>query len=140
MSKTAVIFWTSTGNTEIMADAIIEGLNIIGAEGIKISASQFNINTVSEFDSFAFGCPAMGDEQLDEYEFEPLFKSLLPLLNGKKVLLFGSYGWGDGEWMRKWEETCTNNGIVPVQTIIANYAPDESVIELLKEASKALVS
>lgn len=140
MSKTAVIFWTSTGNTEIMADAIIEGLNNVGAEGIKISASQFDINTVSEFDSLAFGCPAMGDEQLDEYEFEPMFKSVLPLLNGKKVLLFGSYGWGDGEWMRKWEETCINNGIIPVQTVIANYAPDESVIELLKEASKALVS
>lgn len=140
MSKTAVIFWTSSGNTEIMADAIIEGLNNIGSEGIKISASQFDINTISEFDSFAFGCPAMGDEQLDEYEFEPMFKSVLPLLNGKKALLFGSYGWGDGEWMRKWEETCINNGIIPVQTIIANYAPDESVIELLQEASKALVS
>ncbi len=140
MSKTAVIFWTSSGNTEIMADAIIEGLNNVGSEGIKISASQFDINTISEFDSFAFGCPAMGDEQLDEYEFEPMFKSVLPLLNGKKALLFGSYGWGDGEWMRKWEETCINNGIIPVQTIIANYAPDESAIELLKEASKALVS
>lgn len=140
MSKIAVVFWTSTGNTEIMADAIIEGLNSVGKESIKIPASQFDINMISEFDAFAFGCPAMGDEQLDEYEFEPMFNSILPLLSSKSVLLFGSYGWGDGEWMRRWEENCINNGVIPIQTVIANYAPDDSVIDLLKEASKSLVS
>ena len=140
MSKIAVIFWTSTGNTEVMADAVMEGLKGAEIEGFKIPASQFDINTVSEYDAFAFGCPAMGDEQLDEYEFEPMFNSVLPLLVGKPILLFGSYGWGDGEWMRRWEETCSNNGIVPVQTIIANYAPDDSMIETLKSAAKTLIS
>lgn len=140
MSKIAVVYWTSTGNTEIMADAVMDGAKSAGIEGVKIPASQFNINTVSEFDAFAFGCPAMGDEQLDEYEFEPMFNSVLPLLVGKPIVLFGSYGWGDGEWMRRWEENCSNNGIIPAQTIIANYTPDDSVIESLKLVAKTLIS
>ena len=140
MSKIAVVYWTSTGNTEIMADAVIDGAKSAGIEGVKIPASQFDINTVSEFDAFAFGCPAMGDEQLDEYEFEPMFNSVLPLLVGKPIVLFGSYGWGDGEWMRRWEENCSNNGIIPAQTIIANYTPDDSVIESLKLVAKTLIS
>jgi len=140
MSKIAVVFWTSTGNTEVMADAVIEGIKSIGIESEKISASQFNINLIDEFDAFAFGCPAMGEEQLDEYEFEPMFNTVLPLLGSKPVLLFGSYGWGDGEWMRKWEETCTHYGVFPSQTIIANYTPDDSIIDLLKEAGKTLIS
>ena len=140
MSKIAVVYWTSTGNTEIMADAVIDGAKSAGIEGVKIPASQFDINTVSEFDAFAFGCPAMGDEQLDEYEFEPMFNSVLPLLVGKPIALFGSYGWGDGEWMRRWEENCSNNGIIPAQTIIANYTPDDSVIESLKLVAKTLIS
>lgn len=140
MSKIAVVYWTSTGNTEIMADAVMDGAKSAGIEGVKIPASQFDINTVSEFDAFAFGCPAMGDEQLDEYEFEPMFNSVLPLLVGKPIVLFGSYGWGDGEWMRRWEENCSNNGIIPAQTIIANYTPDDSVIESLKLVAKTLIS
>jgi len=136
MSKIAVIFWTSTGNTEVMADAVMESLKGADIEGIKIPASQFDINTVSDYDAFAFGCPAMGDEQLDEYEFEPMFKSVLPLIAGKPVVLFGSYGWGDGEWMRKWEETCINNGVIPLKTYIANYTPDDSTIENLTKVSE----
>lgn len=140
MSKIAVIFWTSTGNTEIMADAVIEGATSAGIEGFKFPASQFNINSVSEYDAFAFGCPAMGEEQLDEYEFEPMFNTVLPLLVGKPIILFGSYGWGDGEWMRRWEETCTSNGVVPAQTFIANYSPDDSILESLKLAPQKLIS
>ena len=136
MSKIAVIFWTSTGNTEVMADAVMESLKGADIEGIKIPASQIEINTVSDYDAFAFGCPAMGDEQLDEYEFEPMFNSVLPLIAGKPVVLFGSYGWGDGEWMRKWEETCINNGIIPLKTYIANYTPDDSTIENLTKVSE----
>lgn len=136
MSKIAVIFWTSTGNTEVMADAVMESLKGADIEGIKIPASQFEINTVSDYDAFAFGCPAMGDEQLDEYEFEPMFNSVLPLIAGKPVVLFGSYGWGDGEWMRKWEETCINNGVIPLKTYIANYTPDDSTIKNLTKVSE----
>lgn len=140
MKKLAVVYWTSTGNTEGMADALIEGSLQISSDVVKIPVSQFDINTVNEYDVFAFGCPAMGEEQLDEYEFEPMFNSVLPLLVGKEVALFGSYGWGDGEWMNRWVETCVSNGITPIQTIIANYTADETIIEELKQLGIKLVS
>ena len=139
MKKLAVIFWTSTGNTEIMADAIIDGAKLSNGDVVKIPASLFDVNTVNEYNALAFGCPAMGEEQLDEYEFEPMFNAVLPLLQAKPIVLFGSYGWGDGEWMRQWEERCVTNGVTPIKTIIANYSPDDSVISELQEVGKSLV-
>jgi flavodoxin I len=141
MKKLAVVFWTSSGNTEMMADAIVDGAKQANAEVVKIQASQFNLSIANEFDSIAFGCPAMGDELLDEYEFEPMFDSVLPLLLTKPFSLFGSYGWGDGEWMRRWEEVCVENGAIPTQAaIIANYTPDETVLAELRLLGKNLVS
>ncbi|MCM1382358.1 MAG: flavodoxin domain-containing protein [Muribaculaceae bacterium] len=96
--KTAVIFWSGTGNTEAMAQAVAESA---GAE--LFSVSEFSGN-VGDYDAVAFGCPAMGAEVLEESEFEPFFTEIESSLNGKKVALFGSYGWGDGEWMRNWED------------------------------------
>ena len=139
MKKLAVIFWTSTGNTEIMADAIIDGAKLSNGDVVKIPASLFDVNTVNEYNALAFGCPAMGEEQLDEYEFEPMFNAVLPLLQAKPIVLFGSYGWGDGEWMRQWEERCVTHGVTPIKTIIANYSPDDSVISELQEVGKSLV-
>jgi len=141
MKKLAVVFWTSSGNTELMADAIVDGAKEANAEVDKIQALQFNMSIASEYDSIAFGCPAMGDEILEEYEFEPMFRSVLPLLTTKRFSLFGSYGWGDGEWMRQWEEVCVENGAIPLQSgIIASYSPDESVLLELKQLGKNLVS
>lgn len=141
MKKLAVVFWTSSGNTELMADAIVDGAKQVNAEVVKVQASEFNVSSANEYDSFAFGCPAMGDELLDEYEFKPMFDSLLPLLTTKRFSLFGSYGWGDGEWMRRWEESCVENGAIPFQSgIIAHYSPDESVLSELRLLGKNLVS
>ncbi|HET6785570.1 MAG TPA: flavodoxin domain-containing protein [Erysipelotrichaceae bacterium] len=139
MHKLAVVYWTSSGNTETMADAIIEGAKLTGAIVDKIPANKFTPIELDKFDSIAFGCPAMGDELLDEYEFEPMFQSVLPHLTSKRFALFGSYGWGTGEWMRTWETICNENGATPsFPSIIANYAPDDSVIEELKELGKNL--
>jgi len=141
MKKLAIVYWTNSGNTEIMADAIADGAKEANVEVVKIQASQFNMSIANEFDSIALGCPAMGDEILEEYEFEPMFQSVLPLLITKRFSLFGSYGWGDGEWMKRWEEVCVENGAIPLQTgIIASYAPDESVLLELKQLGKNLVS
>ena len=104
--KIAVIYWSGTGNTEAMASAVAEGA---GAE--LYSVSQFS-GDVTEYDRLAFGCPAMGAENLEEGEFEPFFEGIESKLSGKKVALFGSYGWGDGEWMRTWEDNCRAAGIV----------------------------
>lgn len=141
MKKLAVVFWTSSGNTEIMADAIVEGAKNVQADVVKIPAALFNISSANEYDALAFGCPAMGDEQLDEYEFEPMFQAILPHLNTIKFSLFGSYGWGDGEWMRRWEQKCIDNGAIPLQTgIIANYTPNENDLIELRNLGKNLVA
>ena len=111
MSKIAVVFWSSTGNTEEMAKAVAEGAKGAGAEVNVFETADFSADKVENFDAFAFGCPAMGDEVLEESEFEPLFTECEEKLVGKKAVLFGSYGWGDGQWMQDWEERCRDHKI-----------------------------
>ena len=119
--KIAVIYWSGTGNTEMMAKAVAEGA---GAE--LFSVSDFSGN-IADYDRLAFGCPAMGAEQLEESEFEPMFAGLEGSLNGKKVALFGSYGWGDGQWMRDWCERAKEDGAVlfSEEGLICNETPDD---------------
>ena len=110
--KTAVVYWSGTGNTEAMAGSVAEGAKSAGAEVSVFTAADFSADMVDQFDSIAFGCPSMGSEQLEDSEFEPMFNACEAKLSGKKVGLFGSYGWGDGEWMRNWEEQCIADGAV----------------------------
>lgn len=110
MSKIAVVYWSGTGNTEAMAAAVVEGARGKGAEVSLLTASEFFPEQVSEYDAIAFGCPSMGSEQLEESEFEPMFTACEGRLSGKSIALFGSYGWGDGEWMRSWEPGATTTG------------------------------
>ena len=106
MSKIAVVYWSGTGNTEVMADAVADGIKGAGGEAEIIAAASFGPDKMGEFDAFAFGCPSMGSEELEDGEFLPMFESVEPQLAGKKIALFGSYGWGDGEWMRNWNQRC----------------------------------
>ena len=139
MSKVAVVYWSSTGNTESMANAVADGAQEAGAEVTTFETADFSADKVDEFDAIAFGCPAMGDEVLEEDEFEPLFSSCEAKLSGKKVGLFGSYGWGDGEWMRNWEETCRSAGASLVaEGVICQEEPDDEAIENCKALGKAL--
>lgn len=139
MSKVAVVFWSSTGNTEEMAEAVKAGAEEKGAEVAVYTASDFNADEVAEYDGIAFGCPAMGDEVLEEDEFQPMFDSVLPALAGKKVALFGSYGWGDGQWMRDWEDTCRNAGVeLAAESVVANDAPDDDAVADCKALGVAL--
>ncbi len=132
--KTAVIYWSGTGNTEAMAKAVAEGAN---AE--LFSVSEFSGN-VADYDALCFGCPAMGAEVLEEDEFEPFFTSAEGSLSGKKVLLFGSYGWGDGEWMRNWVERVNAAGaeVVNGEGFIVNEAPSDDDLAKLKEVAAQL--
>ncbi len=132
--KTAVIYWSATGNTEAMAKAIAEGAN---AE--LFAVSEFT-GSVEDYDAIAFGCPAMGAEVLEEDEFEPFFTDAETKLTGKKVAIFGSYGWGDGEWMRNWEERVKANGIALVggEGLMANEMPNEEDLEKCKALGKML--
>lgn len=131
MSKIAVVYWSGTGNTEQMANAVAEGAKEAGAEVSTLTADQFSAAKVAEFDAIAFGCPAMGAETLEEDEFEPMFTGCESALSGKKLALFGSYGWGDGEWMRNWEERAKNDGAILVggEGLIVNETPDDEALE-----------
>ena len=125
MSKVAVVFWSQTGNTEAMANLVAEGVQAAGGEAEVIYCSDFNAGRIAEFSAFAFGCPAMGDEVLEETEFQPMWDEVKGSLSGKKVGLFGSYGWGDGQWMRDWVERCRNAGANLIgEGLILNGTPD----------------
>jgi len=139
MSKVAVVFWSGTGNTEAMAKAVIEGIKGAGAEAVEVAPSAFDASKVNEFDAIAFGCPAMGNEVLEEGEFDPMFSGIESSLGGKKIALFGSYGWGDGQWMRDWEERCKAAGaVLACESVMANDAPDDSAVDSCKALGAAL--
>ena len=139
--KTAVVYWSGTGNTEQMAKAVLEGAVTAGAEASLLSASDFTADQMSEYDALAFGCPSMGVESLEECEFEPMFQSCEPFLAGKKIALFGSYGWGDGEWMRNWEDKCRADGaVLACESVICNDAPNDSAITACKALGAALAN
>ena len=136
MNHIAVIYWSGTGNTEAMAKAVLKGAGV-GAE--LFSVSDFDESQIDSFDAFALGCPAMGSEALEDGEFEPFFENVKASLAGKKVALFGSYGWGDGEWMRSWEDSCAEAGItLAVDSVICNDAPDSEALEACKALGAAL--
>ncbi|NLC72160.1 MAG: flavodoxin [Ruminococcaceae bacterium] len=139
MNKTAIVYWSGTGNTEEMAKAVLKGARSKGASAEMISASVFAPDLLDKLDTVAFGCPAMGSEVLEEEEFEPMFSSCLSSLAGKKIALFGSYGWGDGEWMRNWEESCKNAGAVLLcDSVICTDEPDEEAIAACNALGEAL--
>ena len=138
----SVVYWSGTGNTEAMADALADGIREAGGEAALITVDDADAQELAKEDVFALGCPSMGAEELEESEMEPFVAELEGKVSGKKILLFGSYGWGDGEWMRNWEERMKNAGAVLVtgSGIIANEAPDDAAVAKLKAAGKELVS
>ncbi|MEZ3507073.1 MAG: flavodoxin [Lachnospiraceae bacterium] len=139
MSKVAVVYWSGTGNTAAMATAVAEGAQEKGAEVSLMFCSEFGAERMDEFDAVAFGCPSMGAEQLEEGAFEPMFTTCEGKLAGKKIALFGSYGWGDGEWMRSWEDTCRSDGTVFVcDSVICKETPDGDALSDCKALGAAL--
>lgn len=139
MKKTAVIYWSGTGNTKQMAEAVLEGMKSAGADAALLEAAQVDASTFSGVDAVAFGCPAMGSEVLEEMEFEPMFSACKSHLSGKKVALFGSYGWGDGEWMRSWESRCNDDGAnLACESVICNEAPDDDALAACRELGASL--
>ena len=138
MSKIAVVFWSGTGNTEKMAEAVAEGARGAGAEVDVINCSDFTPDRIAEYDAFAFGCPSMGAEQLEETEFEPMLASVENALAGKKVGLFGSWGWGAGAWMTDWEARCAGDGMELVTSVTCCEAPDDAALEACRNLGAAL--
>ena len=129
MSKISVVYWSQSGNTAAMAEAVAKGVTDAGKEAEIVFVSSASIDELKSETAFALGCPAMGAEQLEESEFEPMFSDLEGSLNGKKVAMFGSYGWGDGQWMRDWVERAQGDGaqVFGGEGLICNEAPDDDV-------------
>ena len=140
MSKIAVVYWSGTGNTEEMAKAVAKGAQDAGAQTELFSASEFSADKLDSFDGIALGCPAMGAEELEDSEFLPMYESIKNSLSGKKIVLFGSYGWGDGEWMRVWDEEVKALGAeIAADFVIANEAPDADAIAACEKLGAALL-
>lgn len=141
MSKIAVVYWSGTGNTEIMAQEVAAGAKAAGAEADVLTPSDFDSSKISAYDAIAFGCPAMGAEVLEEAEFEPMWNECEGSLSGVKIALFGSYGWGDGQWMRSWEKDCDDAGLNLVcESVVCAEAPDETALEACRALGKALAA
>ncbi len=130
MSKIKVVYWSSTGNTETMAQAIAKGIESAGSEAELLEADNVSAEDLKDDAVFALGCPAMGAEELEDSVVEPLVADLEGSVSGKKIALFGSYDWGDGEWMRTWTERMEKAGaeIVGGEGLICNNTPDEEGI------------
>ena len=138
MNKLAIVYWSGTGNTEKMAFCIAEGAREAGAEILLLAPSEFSSSRVDDFDAIAFGCPAMGAEVLEESEFDPMFTEVEHALGGKKIALFGSYGWGDGQWMRDWVARCDSADLYDENGLMVNDAPDEDGQEACRELGRKL--
>lgn len=142
MDKIYVVYWTQTGNTGEMAQAVAKGIISSGKEAEVLEVTGVRAEELKDCSAIALGCPAMGAEVLEEVDFEPFFEDLEPHLAGKKVALFGSYGWGDGEWMRNWVERTVNAGaeVVNGEGLILQESPDADGLAQCEALGKALVA
>ena len=140
MSKISVVYWSQSGNTAAMAEAVAKGVTDAGKEAEIVFVSSASIDELKSETAFALGCPAMGAEELEDSEFEPFFAGIEGKLSGKKVALFGSYGWGDGEWMRQWQDRVTGDGatLVNGEGLIVNETPDDDALASCKALGEAL--
>ena len=140
MSKAAVIYWSMSGNTEAMAFAVAQGAQEAGLETDVRQVSEITPDQALSYDALALGCPAMGAEVLEESEFEPFFTQLESGLGGHKVALFGSYGWGDGQWMRDWQERTEATGALLCggEGLIAHETPDDDALAACRALGKSL--
>lgn len=142
MSKITVAYWSQSGNTEAMANAVGEGIKEAGSECVVLPVSELSASDLENETAFALGCPAMGAEVLEEAEMEPFVEEVEKFAKGKNIALFGSYGWGDGEWMRDWEQRMLDAGanVLNREGLICHETPDEDALEECKSLGKQLAS
>ena len=142
MSKVNVIYWSQTGNTAAMAEAVANGINAAGGEAVILDVSSASVDDLKDAAAFAMGCPAMGAEVLEEGEMDPFVSEVEAIAAGKHIGLFGSYGWGDGEWMRDWEDRMKNAGadVVGGEGVICQEAPDDDAVAACEELGKQLAA
>ena len=142
MEKIYVIYWSMSGNTQAMAEAIAKGINDAGKEAVVQYVSEASVSELQDSKVFALGCPAMGAEVLEEGEMEPFVSEVEGIAAGKKIALFGSYGWGDGQWMRDWEERMSGCGaaIINGAGLICHETPDDAMISECENLGKQIAA
>lgn len=142
MENVYIIYWSQTGNTQAMAEAMAEGVREAGKEPVLWTVEQADLSVLKKEKGFAIGCPAMGAEVLEEEEMEPFVTMIEDFVSGKNIAIFGSYGWGDGQWMRDWEERMNQAGASLLQNagLMCQEAPDAAAVEECKAMGKQLAS
>ena len=139
MAKVAIVYWSVSGNTEAMAQAVEEGAKSAGAETFLSFVSDTSAADISAYDHIILGCPAMGNEELEEYEFEPFFDELLPQMKGKKVGIFGSYAWNQGDWIKTWKERMEEAGVTLAADPVKAYSyPDDDALAACKALGETI--
>lgn len=140
MGKIIVVYWTQSGNTLTMAEAIARGIVVGGKEAEVVDVSSASIETLKDATVFALGCPAMGAEVLEESEMEPFVEELEKFAAGKQIALFGSYGWGDGQWMRDWVDRMNRVGatVINGEGLICQEAPDDEMLSECESLGKQM--
>ena len=133
MAKVLIVYVSTTGNTEKMAAAIADGAKSAGADVTCKTVSDASVSELANYDVIAFGSPAMGAEVIEEAEMEPFFTEAASAINGKKVAVFGSYDWGDGEWLRTWEDRCKEAGADVIASVKAHLEPDDDALKECKD-------
>ena len=142
MSKLMVVYWSQTGNTEIMANAVAEGVKEAGKESAAVEVSSMTPDALKDAPVFALGCPAMGAEVLEEDEMEPFMAEVESFAKGKQIGLFGSYGWGDGQWMRDWVDRMSSAGanVLNGEGVICKEAPDDEAVAACTDLGRQLAA
>ena len=140
MGKIAVVFWSGTGNTEAMAEAVVNGVKSVTDDVDVFQVDEFSVDKMSAYAGFLFGCPAMGDEVLEEDSFEPFFAQAEEKIDGVPVGLFGSYGWGGGAWMEAWVDRAKEAGAKLIGSVIAENSPDDEAIANCEKLGKDLAN
>lgn len=140
MNKVGIVYWSASGNTQAMAECIAEGVKKAGGEAVLLAPAEFTRDCFAQYAVIAFGCPAMGAEVLEEGEFEPMFAGIENSLAGKKIALFGSYGWGDGQWMRDWCARCDNASanLFDAEGLMAHETPDDAAKAKCEDLGQSL--
>ena len=142
MNQILIVYWSGTGNTAAMAEMVASGIREAGKEPVLIPAEEAAAEQLSSFQAAAFGCPPMGDETLEESVMEPFVEAAEKNVSGKTIGLFGSYGWGDGQWMRDWEDRMKAAGatVVGGEGVICQETPDDEALENCKALGKELAA
>ncbi len=142
MSKIQVVYWSQSGNTQAMAEAVGRGIEAAGKEANVVDVSSASLDELKGATVFAMGCPAMGAEVLEEGEMEPFVCDVEGFASGKTIALFGSYGWGDGQWMRDWVDRMNAAGatVLNGEGVICQETPDDAALTECENLGKQLAA